>query len=84
MEQNLFSGTLGLIIMAIMLVAAILWFFLPFAVFGTKPKIDELIQINKKTSALLESINAEIIELREATNSQNKPLSNSSVNHEQT
>ena len=54
---------------------AILWFFLPFAVFGTKQKIDELILINKKTIVLLDSINAEIIKLREVTRS--------TVNHEQ-
>jgi len=84
MEQDLFSGTLGLIIAFVMLMAVILWFFLPFAVFGTKPKIDELIQINKKTNVLLESINTEIIELREATNTQNVSSGSFTANQEQT
>ena len=70
MDQNLLSGTLGTIILIVALVATILWFFLPFAVFGIKGRIDELIQINKKTSALLESINTELVDLRERKKSQ--------------
>ncbi len=68
MGQELFSGTLGIVIMLVTLVAAILWFFLPFAVFGMKSRIDELIQINKKSSVLLESVNAELIKIRKASN----------------
>lgn len=70
MGQELFSGTLGIVIMLVVFLAAILWFFLPFAVFGTKARIDELIQINKKTSVLLESINVEITQLRKESNLQ--------------
>lgn len=70
MGQELFSGTLGIVIMLVVFIAVILWFFLPFAIFGTKARIDELIQINKKTSVLLESINVEITQLRKESNLQ--------------
>ena len=78
MGHDLFSGTLGIIIILVTFVAAILWFFLPFAVFGMKARIDELIQINKKSSVLLESVNAELVKIREASNAENKTSSRES------
>ncbi len=84
MEQNLFSGTLGMIILFIMLLAAVLWFFLPFAVFGIKPRIDELIKINKETNVLLESINSEVIELRKSSDSENTHSNSSHEDQDKT
>jgi hypothetical protein len=39
-----------------LLVLGILWFFLPFAVFGTKPKIDKLLEEAKRANELLAEI----------------------------
>jgi len=40
----------------LLLILGVLWFFLPFAVFGTKPKIDELIEEARTTNQLLKEI----------------------------
>ncbi len=50
---GLFSGILGLFVLFFMLLVAIVWFFLPFAVFGTKGRIDTLIAETRKTNELL-------------------------------
>ena len=42
------------------LVLAILWFLLPFAIFGTKDKLSELIEETKKTNEQLRSLRSEI------------------------
>jgi len=39
-----------------LIILALLWFLLPFAIFGTKDKLDEIIHETKKTNALLERI----------------------------
>lgn len=36
------------------IVLAVLWFLLPFAVFGVKDRLDTLIKVQKKTNTLLE------------------------------
>jgi len=54
------TGTFGMVVMLFLLIAAVLWFLLPFAVFGTKARMDELIQINKKTNVTLECIYEEL------------------------
>jgi ABC-type sulfate transport system permease component len=48
-EFTLIATIIGIIVL-------ILWVFLPFAVFGTKPKIDELIVEAKETNRLLGEI----------------------------
>ena len=40
---GLFSGILGLFVFFFLLLVAIVWFFLPFAIFGTKGRLDTLI-----------------------------------------
>ena len=50
------SGIVALIYVIIMLTLAVLWFFLPFAVFGMKPKLDAMLIEMRKDNALLESI----------------------------
>ena len=37
-------------------ILAILWFFLPFAIFGTKDKLNQLIDATNRTNILLEEI----------------------------
>jgi hypothetical protein len=43
-----------------LLILAILWFCLPFAVFGTQPRLDELITQAKETNRLLTEIREEM------------------------
>jgi len=45
-----------LVIVVFLVVLAILWFFLPFAIFGTKDKLDEIIAQNKEINRLLKII----------------------------
>ncbi len=47
---------IGLIIVLFLVVLAILWILLPFAVFGTKDLLEELIKETKKTNELLQKI----------------------------
>jgi len=63
------SGTFGFVVMLFLLVAAVLWFLLPFAVFGTKARMDELIQLNKKTNVALEAIYEELHEMHKSSKS---------------
>jgi len=42
------SGTFGMIVGLFLFFAAVLWFLLPFAVFGTKAQLDELKAIKKR------------------------------------
>ena len=53
MGLGLFSGIIGLFVFFFMLVVAIVWFFLPFAIFGTKGRIDTLIAETRRTNELL-------------------------------
>ena len=46
-------GGIYLIIVIFFIVLAILWFFLPFAIFGTKGKLDSLIAKVQETNKLL-------------------------------
>lgn len=61
---GMFSGLFGLLLFLFLLIAGILWFLMPFAVFGTKSKLDELIQSQTKTNQLLHQMQHEIVELR--------------------
>ena len=53
MGLGLFSGILGLFVFFFLLVVAIVWFFLPFAVFCTKGRIETLTAETRKTNELL-------------------------------
>ena len=48
----LISGVLGFVIVLFLVVLAILWFCLPFAVFGIKRRLDDLIHESRATRAL--------------------------------
>ncbi len=56
MIDPMISGTVGAILIAFLIVLGIAWFLLPFAMFGLKPRIDELTKETRKTNALLEQI----------------------------
>ncbi len=55
-------GLFGLVVAISLIVLAVLWFVLPFAVFGTKQRLDRLIS---STNALGESLGGIHYELRE-------------------
>ncbi len=62
--EGLFAGTFGLILIIFLVVAAVLWFLLPFAIFGIKTRLDTMIENSDRTIALIESLNQEIRDLR--------------------
>ncbi len=47
---------LSFIVVIFLIVLAVLWFFLPFAVLGTKPLIEQLIMETRKNNELLERL----------------------------
>ena len=56
--MEVFSGTLGVVVFVFLIVLAILWFLLPFAIFGTKDKLSELIELQKETLQTLKETQA--------------------------
>jgi hypothetical protein len=44
------------IIFAFLLILAILWFLLPFAIFGTKDLLEKILKSNEETNAKLEKL----------------------------
>ena len=63
MSELLGSG-FGVAIVLFLFVLAILWFLLPFAIFGTKDKLGELIAESKKTNEQLNALRAEVAEIK--------------------
>lgn len=65
-------GIAGLIIFSLLcvigLALVILWFMLPFAVFGTKKKLDAIIAESQKTNAELSRVGAELAAMRTEAN----------------
>ena len=51
-------GVLYILFVLFLVVLAVLWFLLPFAVFGTQPKIQKIIDEAKRTNQLLVEIKA--------------------------
>ena len=62
----------GLIVFSVFcvigLALVILWFMLPFAVFGTKKKLDAIIAESQKTNAELARVGAELAAMRTEAN----------------
>lgn len=52
------------VVVLFLFVLAILWFLLPFAIFGTKDKLSELIAETKKTNEQLSDLRSEITALK--------------------
>ena len=75
--MDMFSGVLGLIVILFLFVLAVLWFFLPFAIFGTKDKLAALIAESKKTNVELARVVAELAATR-AEMAQTRPPQNGS------
>ncbi|MDB6061540.1 MAG: hypothetical protein JWM78_1643 [Verrucomicrobiaceae bacterium] len=55
-NSTLFTGTLGGILIIFLFITAALWFFLPFAVFGIKGRIDRALGLAETANRRLEAI----------------------------
>jgi hypothetical protein len=60
------TGGFGLVVAGFFFILAMLWFLLPFAIFGTKDKLAEIIAESKKTNAELSRISSELAAVRVA------------------
>jgi len=58
--ENLLVGS-GLFYYLLLIILAIVWIFLPFAIFGTKDKLNQIIKESNRTNELLEEILNEIV-----------------------
>jgi hypothetical protein len=54
------GGIIGIVLAILLVFAAILWIFLPFAVFGVKRRLDLIIVHQRKTNELLQALNAKL------------------------
>ena len=61
MMEDLLVGGGSLVILAILAILVIEWLFLPFAIFGTKDKLNRIIAETNKTNELLEEILGAIV-----------------------
>ncbi len=60
-----FGSTIGIIVILFIAIIVILWTLLPFAVFGIKGKLDELISINRLIHDEMINLNKEVSSLTE-------------------
>jgi F0F1-type ATP synthase membrane subunit b/b' len=60
-------STVYVVIGSFLIVLGILWFFLPFAIFGTKDKLNELIAEAKTTNKQLADLKSEIEEFKKTS-----------------
>ncbi len=61
---ELMGGGFGVVVVLFLFLLALLWFLLPFAIFGTKDKLSALIAESKKTNAELARIASELAAAR--------------------
>ena len=61
---ELMGGGFGVVVMLFLFLLALLWFLLPFAIFGTKDKLAALIAESKKTNVELARIASELAAAR--------------------
>jgi len=58
MEPEMLTSGVGIVIIIFIIVLSILWFLLPFAVFGIKRRLDKMIEQNDEVIALLQLRNS--------------------------
>lgn len=58
--SGMFNGVLGLVVLGFLVILAVLWFLLPFAIFGTKDKLAALIAESQRTNEALARIASEL------------------------
>ena len=61
---DILGGSFGIFVVLFLFILALLWFLLPFAIFGTKDKLDLLIAESRKTNAELARLGAELTAAR--------------------
>lgn len=61
---ELMGGGFGVVVVLFLFLLALLWFLLPFAIFGTKDKLAALIVESKKTNVELARIASELAAAR--------------------
>ncbi|TWH16196.1 MULTISPECIES: hypothetical protein [Pseudoxanthomonas] len=61
---SLFGGLLGVFVLAFLCVLAILWFVLPFAVFGIKGRLDTLISLQRQQTDQIASLRADLLRMQ--------------------
>jgi biopolymer transport protein ExbB/TolQ len=54
--SNFGNPMLELFVMLFLIVLGVLWFLLPFAVFGVKDRLDQLIKAQRKTNELMKKL----------------------------
>lgn len=59
-------GSLSIIWILFLVVLGILWFLLPFAIFGTKDRLRDLIEENRRSNQELAAIRKQLGELQQA------------------
>ncbi len=64
MAANVFGGFLGVLLILFAAVLAVLWFLLPFAVFGIKDRLETLIAEARRSNEELPRIRGELASLR--------------------
>lgn len=58
-------SSLGIIWVLFLVVLGILWFLLPFAIFGTKDRLRDLIEENRRTNQDLAAIRKQLAEIQQ-------------------
>lgn len=52
---GIFSGAFGLVVLLLLVILTVLWFLLPFAVFGINSKLRQLVREAERTNELLKA-----------------------------
>ncbi|MDH5517412.1 MAG: hypothetical protein OEY36_06295 [Gammaproteobacteria bacterium] len=69
---QMLGGGFGLVVILFLFILAILWFLLPFAIFGTKDKLTELIQESQKTNEQLAALRDQLASISDKDISREK------------
>lgn len=76
-------GGLTYILVIFLLVLSLVWCFLPFAIFGTKPRLDRVIEEQEKTNLWIQELTVEVKLLRKELSKERQPTSRHiSFNHD--
>ena len=77
--MELVSGSLDLIIIIFAILIILLWILLPFAVFGTKDRLDKLIRLQEKTLEAIKHLNQESSQLQQTNSKDTTDTSNENL-----
>jgi hypothetical protein len=83
MDGSNFGGLIYILVI-FLLVLSFVWCFLPFAIFGTKPRLDKLVEESEKTNMWIQELTVEIKLLRQELAKDKQPVSRHiTFNHEE-